>query len=84
MTINNRPLNNTRKFLYYANYEKHARQKKASPVKKPLESIKQKINKLKKIYEMMRQKDAHKKKVLSDATRKRMNLNLKREIRFIY
>ena len=53
-------------------------------MKRLLESAQQRVERLKKIYKIMRQKDAHKKKVFKDATRKRMDLSLKREIKFIY
>ena len=62
MAINNRLLNNIKKSLYYANHGKHAKQKKILPVKRPLKSVKQKIDKLKKIYKIIRQKNTQKKK----------------------
>ena len=71
MAINNRLLNNTKKFLYYINYGKHARQKKILFIKKFLESAKQRANKLKKIYKMMRQKDIYKKKNIKRRDKKK-------------
>ena len=62
MVINNRLLNNIKEFLYYANYGKYAKQKEVLFVEKLLESAKQKVNKLKKTHEIMRQKNTHKKK----------------------
>ena len=62
MAINNKLSNNTKKFLYYINYEKHAKQKKILFVKKSLKSTKQRENKLKKTYKIIQQKNTHKKK----------------------
>ena len=39
LAINNKLSNNIKKILYYANYEKHAKQKKILPVKKLLKSV---------------------------------------------
>ena len=62
LAINNKLLNNTKEFLYYANHEKHAKQKKILPVERPLKSTKQRADKLKETYEIMRQKNVYKKK----------------------
>ena len=83
MALNNRLLNNTKKFLYYINYGKHARQREVLPVKRPLESARQRANKLKKIHKIMRQRDARRKKSIKRRDKKKIKLNLKRRIKFI-
>ena len=53
LAINNQLLNNTEKFLYYANHGKYASQREALSVKRSLKSVKQRADKLKKIYEII-------------------------------
>ena len=62
LALNNKLLNNIKKSLYYANHEKYIKQKKILFVKKFSKSAQQRADRLKKTYETMRQKDAHKKK----------------------
>ena len=62
MAINNKLLNSTKEFLYYANHGKHARQKEVLSVKKLLEFAQQQTDRLKKTHETMRQRNTHKKK----------------------
>ena len=77
LIINNRLLNNTKKFLYYVNHGKHARQKKALPVKKLLKSARQKADRLKKTQEIIRQKNTHKKKGIKRRDKKKNKPQLK-------
>ena len=84
MALNNRLLNNIEKSPYYVNHGKHAKQKKILPIKKPSEFAQQRTNRLKKIYKIIRQKNIYKKKASNNATRKKINLNLKNKIKFIY
>ena len=79
MAINNRLLNNTKKFLYYINHEKYARQKEILPVKRPLKSTKQKTDKLKKTYKIIQQKNAHKKKDIRRRDKKKNKPQLKKK-----
>ena len=72
-------MNNTKKFLYYINYEKHTRQKNALSVKKPSESVKQKAERLRKTHEIMRQKDARKKKGIKRRDKKKNKSQLKKK-----
>ena len=71
MVLNNRLLNSIKKSLYYANYGKHVRQKKILFVKKPLKFAQQRADRLKKIYETMRQKNVHKKKGIKRRDKKK-------------
>ena len=83
LVINNRLLNNIKKFLYYANHGKHARQKKVLFVKKLLKSAQQRADRLKKIYETMRQRDIYKKKGIRQRDKKKNKFQFKKKIRFI-
>ena len=71
MALNNRLLNNIEESPYYINHEKHARQKKILPVKRFLESAKQRANRLKKTYEIIQQKNTHKKKNIKRRDKKK-------------
>ena len=79
LVINNRLLNNIKEFLYYINYGKHARQKKVLFVKKFLEFVKQRADKLKKIYEKIRQKNVYKKKGIKRRDKKKNKLQFKKK-----
>ena len=79
LVINNKLLNNIKKFLYYANHEKHAKQKKILFVKKSLEFAKQKANKLKKIYKIIRQKNVYKKKGIKRRDKKKNKPQFKKK-----
>ena len=83
LVLNNKLLNNIKESSYYTNHEKHAKQKKALFMKKPSEFVQQRTNRLKKTHETMRQKIFTRKKASGDATRKKINLNLKKKIKFI-
>ena len=84
MALNNRLLNNIKKFSYYTNHGKHTKQRKILSVKRFLESAQQRANQLKKIYKIMRQKNIYKKKSIKRRDIKKKNLSLKRGIKFIY
>ena len=71
MVLNNKLLNNIKESLYYANHEKHTKQKKVLFVKKFLESVQQQRNRLKKIYKTIRQKNAYKKKAIKRRDKRR-------------
>ena len=79
MAINNKLLNNTKKSLYYVNYGKHAKQREILPVKKFSEFAQQQANRLKKIYEAMRQKDIYKKKGIRRRDKKKNRPQFKKE-----
>ena len=64
-------LDSTKKFLYYINHGKHARQKKTLFIEKPLKSAKQRIDRLKKTYKIIQQKNIHKKKGIKRRDKKK-------------
>ena len=78
LALNNKLLNNIKKSLYYANYEKHAKQKKVLPVEKPLKFAQQRADRLKKTYKTMRQKNARKKKSIRRRDKKKNKSQFKK------
>ena len=78
MVLNNKLLNNIKKLLYYANHGKHAKQKEILFVKKSSESAQQRANRLKKIYEAIRRKNAHKKKNIKRRDKKKNKFQFKK------
>ena len=71
--------NNIKKFLYYANHEKHAKQRKTLFVKKLLKSAQQRANRLKKIYKTIRQKNTRKKKGIKRRNKKKNKPQFKKK-----
>ena len=77
--MNNRLLNNIKKSPYYANHGKHAKQKKALPVKKSSKFAQQRANRLKKTHEKIRQKNTRKKKGIRRRDKKKNKPQLKKK-----